>query len=241
MNGFNVFNPNEWKASAFEPPLVITDLWAGDSRTGFRLMRREIGGPEPAEIKLSYRNRSLRLRFASLDFTSAEANQYAYKLEPGDSRWNFLGFEHEVSFADLRPGDYLIQVKGTNSDGIWSGRTALIRIRIASSFWNSLVFKVFLFVVVAALLISVWGVRTGWISLRRKKTMDVEAALARYGLSKREMEIVGHIIIGRSNHQIADRLYISEGTVKNHVYNIFQKTGVKNRVQLTNLFRSSVG
>ena len=38
-----------------------------------------------------------------------------------------------------------------------------------------------------------------------------------------------------SNQEISDSLYISLQTVKDHVHRIFTKTGVKNRVQLTNL------
>ena len=58
-----------------------------------------------------------------------------------------------------------------------------------------------------------------------------------YQISKREGEIVRAICEGKSNKQIADELFISLLTVKDHIYNIYQKTGVKNRVQLSNLIR----
>ena len=56
-----------------------------------------------------------------------------------------------------------------------------------------------------------------------------------YKISKRESEIIECIVSGLKNEHIADRLFISSKTVNNHIYNIFQKTGVKNRVQLVNL------
>ena len=61
----------------------------------------------------------------------------------------------------------------------------------------------------------------------------------KYKISNREQEIIQLICQGKSNREIEDELYISLQTVKDHVHNIFQKTGVKNRVQLTNLFRRS--
>lgn len=61
----------------------------------------------------------------------------------------------------------------------------------------------------------------------------------KYKISKREQEIIRLICQGKSNREIEDELFISLQTVKDHVYNIFQKTGVKNRVQLSNLFRGS--
>lgn len=58
----------------------------------------------------------------------------------------------------------------------------------------------------------------------------------RHGISKREREIIEWIIQGKTNKEIAVGLYISVHTAKEHVSNIFQKTGAKNRVQLTRMF-----
>jgi LuxR family maltose regulon positive regulatory protein len=50
-------------------------------------------------------------------------------------------------------------------------------------------------------------------------------------LTNREIEILLILPIGLSNHEMAERLYISPETVKKHLYNIYQKYDVKNRQQ----------
>jgi DNA-binding NarL/FixJ family response regulator len=50
-------------------------------------------------------------------------------------------------------------------------------------------------------------------------------------LSPREIEILQLVATGASNKDIADKLIISEGTVKNHLSNILGKIGVKDRMQ----------
>jgi len=50
-------------------------------------------------------------------------------------------------------------------------------------------------------------------------------------LSERELEILQHLAAGASNREIANALYITEGTVKNHVTNILGKLGVRDRTQ----------
>jgi DNA-binding NarL/FixJ family response regulator len=50
-------------------------------------------------------------------------------------------------------------------------------------------------------------------------------------LSARELEILILAARGLSNHQIASSLYLSEGTVKRHLANVFQKMGVHSRGQ----------
>ncbi|MBO4484047.1 MAG: response regulator transcription factor [Lachnospiraceae bacterium] len=54
-----------------------------------------------------------------------------------------------------------------------------------------------------------------------------------YGeFTEREQEIAALLVEGLTNRQIADRLYISEGTVKNYISAIYDKTGIHDRVKL---------
>jgi len=50
-------------------------------------------------------------------------------------------------------------------------------------------------------------------------------------LTDREREVFVLIAEGRSNREIAQELYVSEGTVKIHVGRVFAKLGVRDRVQ----------
>ena len=51
-------------------------------------------------------------------------------------------------------------------------------------------------------------------------------------LSKREEEVVQQVAEGLSNHDIAQQLHLSDHTVKNHLFHIFDKLGISNRVEL---------
>ncbi len=54
-----------------------------------------------------------------------------------------------------------------------------------------------------------------------------------YGeMTEREREIASLLAEGLTNRQIADKLYISEGTVKNYISSIYDKTGIHDRVKL---------
>jgi len=55
---------------------------------------------------------------------------------------------------------------------------------------------------------------------------------ANFGLSPREMEVVAAITAGYSNREIAQKLGLSEQTVKHHVTNIFDKLGLSNRMEV---------
>ncbi|MFY9730878.1 MAG: response regulator transcription factor [Candidatus Acidiferrales bacterium] len=51
-------------------------------------------------------------------------------------------------------------------------------------------------------------------------------------LSDREKGIVQLVAQGFHNHEIGEKLFISEQTVKNHLHNIFDKLGVSDRLEL---------
>ncbi len=53
-------------------------------------------------------------------------------------------------------------------------------------------------------------------------------------LTPKEREILDLIVVGRSNDQIAEEQGVSPHTVKAHIYRIYKKLGVKNRVQAAN-------
>lgn len=63
-----------------------------------------------------------------------------------------------------------------------------------------------------------------------------ESFKEKYSISKRELEIASLICDGKTNNEIADELFISISTVKEHNYKIYQKLNIKNRTQLLKLY-----
>lgn len=61
---------------------------------------------------------------------------------------------------------------------------------------------------------------------------QADAQAKNFGLTKREMEILGTIVAGFTNKEIAKKFNLSEDTVKHHLTNIFDKVGVSSRLEL---------
>jgi DNA-binding NarL/FixJ family response regulator len=57
--------------------------------------------------------------------------------------------------------------------------------------------------------------------------------------SPREREVIEHIAMAYSNREIAERMFISEQTVKNYISRIYARLGVSRRSQLVKLYHSS--
>jgi DNA-binding NarL/FixJ family response regulator len=61
---------------------------------------------------------------------------------------------------------------------------------------------------------------------------DVTRPFRKFGLTPREAEIVGEIVKGLTNKELAEKLEISEDTIKRHLSNIFDKVGASHRLEL---------
>jgi DNA-binding CsgD family transcriptional regulator len=68
----------------------------------------------------------------------------------------------------------------------------------------------------------------------------LDTIFSEHKISEREKEIIHLLLKGKSNKEIEDELFISIHTVRNHIYNIYKKLGIKNRVELVNFIRNSL-
>lgn len=108
--------------------------------------------------------------------------------------------------------------------------------------WEKLSLHFFLY---SINILMIWWVITYGRKLRspilfekQENKVDASELKLKYDITNREMEIIQLISKGLTNREISEKLFISIDTVKDHNYNIFRKTGMKNRTQLANLFSS---
>jgi NarL family two-component system response regulator LiaR len=98
-----------------------------------------------------------------------------------------------------------------------------------------------------ALLFAALGIWLGLKLTRNKETIIVrelpapqfftlnETRLAELGITRRELEILELIASGLSNREIAEKLFVSENTVKTHSSRLFDKLSAKRRTQAVQL------
>lgn len=128
-------------------------------------------------LTLSKEERNLRISFSTLDFSDTEAPCYAFRLHEGD-KWIFIGKEHTVTLPDMQPGDYELQVRSTNSAGVWTPGIATLRIHVTPKFsetiWADILYIFLSLATIFTLLYIYLYIRR----IKRKQREVLEAYLA---------------------------------------------------------------
>ena len=157
VGGFSVLHPDSIEANTYVPPTVITTI-----NTPGRPLR-----PQESSVELRPGEKYITIEFAALDYTNPPKNRYAYRLQGFDDQWTEVGTRRSVSFTNLDAGDYLFEVKGSNSDGLWNDHPASLRIVVVPPFWRSTWF---------ILLSACAAVLLGTAFYRRRRAADIEKA-----------------------------------------------------------------
>ncbi|RZK38878.1 MAG: response regulator, partial [Pedobacter sp.] len=147
-DGFNYFNPKYFKKNRSLPSVLLTDLKIANisvvpSADG--AIQEQISIAK--DIYLDFKQ-NFTLNYVSVNYTSPEDNQYAYKLEGLDKDWIHVGSAKSVSYTNLDPGDYIFRVKANNNDGLRKSSETAINIHVRPPFWRSIYAYLFYFAAV---------------------------------------------------------------------------------------------
>ncbi|MFY7922290.1 MAG: ATP-binding protein [Gemmatimonas sp.] len=132
--------------------------------------------------------RSIRIDYTAPAFTHPSTVQFRYRLDGYDGEWIRAGARRAAFYTQLPPGRYTFSVQAAGADGAWSGDVATLAFRVAPHWWETLLFRgiLLLLVVAGGAMVMVRRVR-----VLRTQTQELESVVAdRSGtLRQREQEL----------------------------------------------------
>jgi signal transduction histidine kinase len=176
--GLLVVDPALFRGWAYAPPLVVTELKRGGVAAPYDGTSTIVVEPD---------QRSFSIEFAALDYTVPERNRYRYRLHGYDDDWITTDAGNRVaSYGNLWPGDYSLEVHGSNRNGDFSPHQLNIRVTVLPLFWQTPWF--FALAVLALGLMVYAGFR--W----RTRVLRARATVLRALVEQRTLEL-------RSSHE----------------------------------------
>ena len=121
-NGINIFKPSEVTDFPFAPRPHIINIHVNN-----KPYRPDSSIIEKKRLVLPYDSNTVRLDFAAVEFSDNASDSISYSFHlanvPDDERvWTTMpnSADPSVNFVNLFEGDYVLQIKAVNSDGVWS-------------------------------------------------------------------------------------------------------------------------
>jgi signal transduction histidine kinase/ligand-binding sensor domain-containing protein/DNA-binding response OmpR family regulator len=174
VNGFNAFYPQQvLKPGAFSPMVVTSFLVFNKPlsrivNTGNETsLAQDIS--DTKNITLSYKQSTISLEYAALDFGSALIKKYAFILEGFDSEWSYVGARNTASYTNLPAGHYQFKLKYQSRAGQWSPVSSVLKITIVPPFWLTWWFKLIALTFIVLCIVSIFKYRLKSINLRQLK------------------------------------------------------------------------
>jgi ligand-binding sensor domain-containing protein/serine phosphatase RsbU (regulator of sigma subunit) len=144
--GFNSFYPQNLPLNPYLPEIVITSYEVTDNNG----LLKEFSGGEYDFIDIKY-NQSFTVKFAALDFTLPARNQFEYSMsfKGKEGKWISIRNQNSLTFSNLPQGEYILRIRGSNSDLVWNKEGTELSISSIAPFWRKRValFLYFLFFV----------------------------------------------------------------------------------------------
>ena len=173
VNGFNSFYPDEIKDNKNIPPVYITSFKVFDKR-----LRLSKALTALKKISLSYSQNFFSFEFVALNYTAPYKNKYKYLLKGFDKAWHVVSAKQRyASYTNLDPGEYILNVKASNDDGIWNEKGTSIRIIITPPFWMTWWFKLLVIIIVISTIIFIYRYRVKQILKIERMRVGIAADL----------------------------------------------------------------
>ena len=177
VNGVNSFYPSQISKNDFIPTLQLTGLNLYDASTSNDLFQ-DSTIHSLKELILTPKQKRFTVGFSALSYTTPEKNQYAYRLIGFDSTWTHSSSqERSATYSNLSPGSYILEVKGSNNDGIWNPVPTRLNIEVLPAFWQTTWFLILLCVTFALIVLGIFKAVIS--SMRRRHRMEQQLVESR--------------------------------------------------------------
>ncbi|TLX77497.1 serine/threonine protein phosphatase [Labilibacter sediminis] len=196
--GVAYLNPDSIKYNLHRPDVVLTSI---ERYHKGKLVERFKGDEE--EISIKYKKSSmLKFSFAALDFTEPTKNKFQVYLEGFDDDWRPITSNNELNISDLPVGDYVLHIKGSNSDYVWTNSPIELRISIISPIWMSNYAYAFYLIALVFLVQSI-------INYRVHHYKSAYKSLQEKAIDKKKIEAQKELL-SKINQSLTDSIYYAK-------------------------------
>ncbi len=180
-NGFNWFDPAQLDRLPGGPRVVLTRAEVMNAPASTSVPHVALD-----RLTLAHDETVVSFEFAALDFTAPAKNRYSYRLAGFDAGWVDIGTRRQVSYTNLAAGDYVLEVRAVNSDGVWSPEPLRLPITVEPAPWATWWARLLYGVLAVLLALTAWQVHRRKLQQAQLQQQRLEREVAERTAELRE-------------------------------------------------------
>lgn len=161
-NGLIKFSPGNLVTNEYSPKPIITKIKGPNKNSDLIINPYTKNG-----FNFDYQEGIISFEITSLNYISANDNQYIYRLSGINDEWQNLGNDRILTFVNLMPGNYRLEFRSTNNDGLLSREINDFAFNILPPFWMQWWFA-------ALIVIAILGVISFIVYIRFRNILEIE-------------------------------------------------------------------
>ena len=185
--GVNYFFPQQLQSPQVPLQVIVQSFSAGNNN---------YFSPGPLSVDLPFNSNNLQFSFGAIDLYRSKNIFYEYKLEGLNDSWSHSDAPGQISYENLKPGNYVFKLKGSRNGIDWVNASNPISITIKTPWWRTAWF-------IGAVTLALGTIIFYLLRFRRKKNLE-----------QREVQETEYAI-----HHFASSLY-AQGTVDDILWDV---------------------
>lgn len=189
INGFNLIKTTQIKADTTSAPVIFNRLKiynqqiaVGQKMEGQVILPKQLNYLD--KLILKHNQNMFTVEFATPHHVEPEFNKYAYRILGFRDEWIFTDSRKNfVTLTNLDPGEYQLQVKASNYQGIWNESYSSLNIEILSPWWSTTWFRILGALAILAFISAVVRWRLRYLEMTKvklsmlvnKKTQEIKS------------------------------------------------------------------
>ena len=147
MDGAFITTMEQMTTGTISPRIVLTSVSVQGGSSNYAIENSDT-------IILQFHERNVSIHFAALDYSATERISYAFRLST-DGHWHYIGHDRSATLLDLKPGNYVLEIRSTNADGEWLDNSRTLTIIVTPTFWESLWGRLLITLLIIATIVAV--------------------------------------------------------------------------------------
>lgn len=135
VDGVVVFDPSRISMVTRTPRIVLEDFKLLKQKDSIEFtLENDINFQD--NIILSFSQNSFNIQFAGIMNTTSSKVHYSWKMDGLKEDWSAPTEERQINFVNLSPGEYVLRIRASNRDGLWSEARQL-PIEVLNPWWQT--------------------------------------------------------------------------------------------------------